>query len=238
MRYFEFNRIKSSDIGLRIYSTNWFSTPERDYTTQSVPGRDGDLIIDTGRYKNLLVKYECDLMSPASATIADQIKRMLLARKYLTLFDSGDPEHFRYAIPVKPFSDATEESVWFGSALFQFNCKPYRYKHTGQVPLSYENPGAIELFNPGMVYSCPLIELTATGDGGLMCAGRTMTLVDISGTVVIDTDNKLIYNKDTFENLANCNATDEFIQLEPGANTLTVTGDVSTIKITPRWRTL
>lgn len=238
MRYFEFNGIKSSDLDLRIYKTNWFSTPERDYSTQSVPGRDGDLIIDAGRCKNLLVKYECNLISPASAALADRIKRWLMVLKYIPLFDSGDPEHFRYALPVKPFSDATEESIWFGSALFQFNCKPYRYKFTGQEVRTYESPTSIELTNLGLIYACPTIELTAEGDVGLSCAGKTMTLIDISGTVIIDTENQLIYDKDTFANLAGSNATDEFIQLDPGANTLTITGNVSSIKITPNWRTL
>lgn len=238
MRFFEFNGTKSSDLGLHIYSTNWFSTPERDYTAQSVPGRDGDLILDQGRYKNLLVKYECDLISPASVTLANRIKRWLMVHKYLPLSDFGDPEHFRYAIPVKPFSDATEESIWFGSALFQFNCKPYRYMVTGKSVQTFENPDSIELNNPGLVYSCPVFELETEGDISLTCSGKTMNLLNTSGTLVIDTDNKLIYDKNSVANLAAHNATDEFIYFEPGNNTLTFIGNVVKAKITPNWRTL
>ena len=161
-----------------------------------------------------------------------------MVHKYLPLFDSGDPEHFRYACPVNPFSEATEESIWFGSALFQFNCKPYRYKKIGQMAQLYQNTDQIPLLNPGAVYSCPTLELQSVGDITIACAGKIMSLMDTSGTIVIDTENKLIYDKNTFANLANCNATDEFIQLEPGRNTITISGEVDQLKITPNWRTL
>lgn len=238
MRYIEYNGVKSNDLSLHIYNTNWFSSPERDYSTQSIPGRDGDLILDEGRYSNLLVKYECDLKLPASAVLADRIKQWLMSYKYLPLFDSGDSEHFRYAIPVKPFSEITEESIWFGSVLLQFNCKPYRYKYTGQTAMTYEAPDSIDLYNPGLIYSCPTIEIIAAGDVELSCAGKSMALLNISGTIIIDAENKLIYNKENFTNLAGINTTDDFIQFEPGKNTFILAGNVSQVKITPNWRTL
>ena len=45
MNYFVYNGVSSLDMGLRIESKNVFSAPEYDVTFQSIPGRNGDLIL-------------------------------------------------------------------------------------------------------------------------------------------------------------------------------------------------
>lgn len=35
------------------------SSPERDVNVISVPGRNGDLVIDNGRFKNITIEYKC-----------------------------------------------------------------------------------------------------------------------------------------------------------------------------------
>ena len=55
MNYFVYNGVSSLDMGLRIESKNVFSAPEYDVTFQSIPGRNGDLILPNGRYPNIQV---------------------------------------------------------------------------------------------------------------------------------------------------------------------------------------
>ena len=57
MNYFVYNGVSSLDMGLRIESKNVFSAPEYDVTFQSIPGRNGDLILPNGRYPNVQVTY-------------------------------------------------------------------------------------------------------------------------------------------------------------------------------------
>ena len=59
MNYFVYNGVSSLDMGLRIESKNVFSAPEYDVTFQSIPGRNGDLILPNGRYPNVQVTYSC-----------------------------------------------------------------------------------------------------------------------------------------------------------------------------------
>ena len=53
MNHFVYNGVSSLDMGLRIESKNVFSAPEYDVTFQSIPGRNGDLILPNGRYLRL-----------------------------------------------------------------------------------------------------------------------------------------------------------------------------------------
>ena len=56
---FTFNGLDSGDYGIFLTSPPKFALAERDVTTESVPGRNGDLVNDNGRYKNVLVTYKC-----------------------------------------------------------------------------------------------------------------------------------------------------------------------------------
>ena len=53
MNAFTYNGTSSYSLGLRIESKNVFSTPQYDTTFQSIPGRDGELIIPNGRFPNV-----------------------------------------------------------------------------------------------------------------------------------------------------------------------------------------
>lgn len=60
--YFIFDDIKSSSIeNLRILESNHHSISSRDFELISVPGRDGDLIIDNGKKKNSEIRLLCKL---------------------------------------------------------------------------------------------------------------------------------------------------------------------------------
>lgn len=60
--YFIFNNIKSSDIeNLRILESNHHSVSGRDFELISVPGRNGDLIVDNGKKKNSEIRLLCKL---------------------------------------------------------------------------------------------------------------------------------------------------------------------------------
>ena len=67
MNYFVYNGVSSLDMGLRIESKNVFSAPEYDVTFQSIPGRNGDLILPNGRYPNVQVTYSVFLPAKSIA---------------------------------------------------------------------------------------------------------------------------------------------------------------------------
>jgi phage-related protein len=73
MNYFEYNGISSLDLGLRIESKNVFSAPKYEVKFQSIPGRDGDLILPNGRYPNVQITYSVFLPAKTKEQLADKL---------------------------------------------------------------------------------------------------------------------------------------------------------------------
>ena len=73
MNAFTYNGTSSYNLGLRIESKNVFSTPQYDTTLQSIPGRDGDLIIPNGRFPNVQVTYSVFLPAKTLAELAQKL---------------------------------------------------------------------------------------------------------------------------------------------------------------------
>ena len=57
IHYLVYDGQSSLEYGVHISGTETFDAPERDITALSIPGRNGDLIFDNGRYKNIDVTY-------------------------------------------------------------------------------------------------------------------------------------------------------------------------------------
>ena len=76
MNYFVYNGVSSLDMGLRIESKNVFSAPEYDVTFQSIPGRNGDLILPNGRYPNVQVTYSVFLPAKSIAELAEKARQV------------------------------------------------------------------------------------------------------------------------------------------------------------------
>ena len=55
--YLLFDGHSSKDYGVYISGLNTFGGAERDVEVISVPGRNGDLTVDNGKYKNIHVTY-------------------------------------------------------------------------------------------------------------------------------------------------------------------------------------
>lgn len=103
MNYFVYNGVSSLDMGLRIESKNVFSAPEYDVTFQSIPGRNGDLILPNGRYPNVQVTYSVFLPAKSIAELAEKITKVKAwlygeQNAYHTLSDSYDTVYTRKAV--------------------------------------------------------------------------------------------------------------------------------------------
>ena len=57
MSYFFFNGYYSNEMGLIVEEKSVYNAPRRDFEMISVPGRDGGVVLDQGRYKNVEVSY-------------------------------------------------------------------------------------------------------------------------------------------------------------------------------------
>lgn len=139
MNYITFNGIPSWDTttqltngGLRIHVAKYpdYEMPERDYEEVHIPGRNGDLIFDTGTYKNVERKYE--IWSGPEAgdfkTLASKISKWLHPAKkgFVTLTDTYEPYYYRKACYLEDARIANQLNE-AGSATISFLCKPQRF---------------------------------------------------------------------------------------------------------------
>lgn len=142
MNYFEYNGIRSSDMGLHIQKKNVYSSPKYDSSFVSIPGRNGDLIVPNRRYENTQVSYSVYLSAKNSQQLADsitKIKAWLYTQPdgYHILKDSYDKKFFRYAL-FNSSLDIEDELNKIGVFTVSFNCKPFRYDIDGELPHSID----------------------------------------------------------------------------------------------------
>ena len=89
--------------------------------------------------------------------------------------------------------------------------------------------------NPGSVYSEPKITLTGSGDITLMVGTTIVELMDISGSIVIDSALQEAYIGNTLMNDHMCG---DFPVLKPGQNAVSWSGTVTRVVVKPNWRFL
>lgn len=223
---------KSSDrynVVVEHYPTR--PLPKRKVDVVSIPGRNGDLLFSQDAYENVVQEYDIYIS-------AEQLKLPITARRvaewllqpgYNRLFDSYEPEVFRLAY-YNGTQDIANIMNRFGKLTISFSCKPQRFLITGEDEQTFSAPGTI--INPTFCIAKPLITVLGSGDGTLNVGGTTVSLSDISEYITLDCD-----LQDAYKGLVNENAkvTGEFPTLEGGENVVSWTGDITGVKITPRW---
>jgi hypothetical protein len=99
---------------------------------------------------------------------------------------------------------------------------------TLEYPIPTESPYPFE--------SRPLYEITMAGTGTLIVNGKEWTITDYTGTLYCDTDAMEWYDASQRRN--NIVSGDGWPVFEAGENSVSYTGDITKVMVTPRWRTL
>ena len=95
--YLTFAGKNLGDFGVWISGSGTFNAPARDVSFQTVPGRNGDLLFDNGRFENVSVTYPAFISRRFQPRIDDL--RAFLAGQigYQILRDTYHPDEFRQA---------------------------------------------------------------------------------------------------------------------------------------------
>lgn len=229
MNYLIYNGINTSDYGIFISGAESFNAPEADLSFQPVPGRNGELIFDNRRWKNISLRYPAFIRDGFEAQARAFVQQMLADVGYKTLTSTYDTGHFRQAVFVGPVSFNT--GTWNRSANFDliFTCKPQRFLTSGNTSQSMTASGTIT--NPTAFSSLPLIRVYGTGT--LTVNGTAVTINSAGSYTDIDSD-----MQDCYRGSVNCNnnvVLDDFPVLSPGSNTITLGAGITQIRVTPRW---
>lgn len=228
-----FNGKDLGDFGIEVKGDSVYDSPERDIETVSVPGRDGDLLIDNGRYKNITVKYPAFILRKfKEASYFDGLRAFLMANTgYQRIEDNFHPEEYRIGRLKSSISPEVYEKGRTGEFELEFDCKPQRFLKRGERVKTFTENGV--LINDTLFSSKPLIRAYGTGTFYIGNYGVSISAAD----VYTDIDSDIM---DCFKGSANKNAyvsMNSFPLLAPGSNGITL-GTLSRIDIIPRWFTL
>lgn len=261
---FTFDGINSLESGVYITGQAVYNAPERAVEMVQIPGRNGDLAIDQGRYENIDVTYPAGVFAKTQEEFAEKIRtiRNILCSRfsYVIITDTYNPDEYRLGLYKSGLDVDPVAYSRAGQFDITFNCKPQRFLNSGTLPISlYEEDilvdhtldpivtdqgeeigvkSMIQSFdNPTPFESTPLIVTSTPGE--LRIGNQNIEIGgDGSLPIYIDSDMKEIYQ--VTQDGAIISASD-LVSFTPNAFPIIQPGtnDISTsigdIEIIPRW---
>lgn len=221
----------TKEFGIFISGEGTFSAPERNTSSQEVPGRNGALLFDMGNYKNMPVKYPAFIINGLPTRIRDFLNFAGAQIGYQRLEDTYHPYEFRMAkFKTNPSIETAGYMNRSGSFTLEFDCKPQRFLKSGEETITLTTNGV--LYNRTLQKAKPLLRVYGTS-GTIGIGSETITISSINDYVDIDCE-----ILDAYKGAVNCNGnvsfTDDII-LKPGNNNIAMSGNITKIVITPRW---
>lgn len=208
-----FNGKWSDELDLVIQSDPVYNYPEKDVTATHVPGRNGDILIDTGSYKNVSRSYSLGVGFKSGTTFISNSEEIIqwlkTADGYSRLEDDYDPDVYRYArysasgSLTNLYDEATTISV-------QFECKPQRFLKDGENEMDISVPSGV-IVNPTEYEALPKIEIDniPSDAGNIMLSiinddyTNIVTINSIvNSKVTIDSETQEVYDPDTDKSLS------------------------------------
>lgn len=230
--YIVFDGAPLTDFGVYVSGEGTFLSPERDYDITEIPGKNGDLYFDRGRFKNVEVKYPSFILEHLRKNMSGLRSYMLKKHGYLRLEDTYHPEEYRLAVfkgPIEP-----DDVIWLQAGKFDltFDCKPQRWLKVGEQPI--ELTSTTNIYNPTDFDAKPLLRVY--GKGALGVGSNTLTIAQHSNAY-IDIDCDLM---DCYCGTTNCNSlitlsSGNFPVLEPGAHGISLGTGITKVIVWPRW---
>ena len=239
-----FGGISSTTYSVIVAGYGEYGAPRRVVESYSIPGRNGNVTIDQGHYENITIKYDIVVHATSHATFkstVDAYRNAIVSQLgYQRLTDTYHTGEYRMARYAGGFDN--EPTFHGSSAVFtiEFDCKPQRFLTTGETATAVTSGSSIT--NATKFASEPLIEIT--GDGTLYIGDYSLVLdAGASNPVHIDCELMEAYEINSSDEIVNRNnlvtyQDGTFPRIEPGANLVTYSGNITAVKITPRWWTI
>lgn len=231
-----FDNVLFSEYGAYAFHANITDIPARSYDVMSVPGRNGSLIFDNGRYEDSSRVYSVSVDTLDNAmNLARKLKSII---GYAKLADDFEPEIYMIA---RVDSITTPIIVQDGVRMtITFTRKPQKFLIDGNSPVSYVSPNnddaLMGIYNPTEYDALPLVRVYGTG--AVYIGDTIITINENEEYIDIDCDLQDAHNYLENLNSAITLTTGEFWKIKPEYNAITFDDTISKVTITPRWWTL
>lgn len=133
--YLTFNGVNTEDYGIIISGAGTYATPERDITPIPIPGRNGDLHVDNGRFNNIQVRFEAGLSKGFESRFLPFMNAMLSAPSYSRLETDYHPDEYRLGTFMAEMVPDVGTILRSGHFDLVFDCKPQRFLKAGEQAL-------------------------------------------------------------------------------------------------------
>ena len=148
-----FDDINCNAYGVYVTDTDVDNAPIRVYQTESIPGRNGDIVFDTKSYENITIQYP--------AFVYDEYDSNIIAIRNRFVAKTDDRKLGRFT--------------------FEFDCKPQRYLKIGEESITYTANGTI--FNPTEMEARPFMRVYGRGvltvNGTAVTISSTSSYIDL-----------------------------------------------------------
>lgn len=166
MESFRFGTFDTAYEGLIVGGQNTFNFARRDRSFIAVQGRNGDLILDNGRYVNSTVSYKVlipdDFENKRNALIRGLTTQ---GSGYVKLTDTYHPQKFRMATLDTDVEFLTGMLNRYGTGDVVFDCMPQLFLDAGAAEITIPAHGVVAKFEIlGSQVALPLIKLYTTTD--------------------------------------------------------------------------
>lgn len=235
MHSFTFDGANSREYcKLFVSGGDTYNAPERDIESIPVPGRNGELTIDHGRYKNIKVEYSGWIMENVNTNMLKARNWLCSKIGYKRLEDDYNTDTFRMARIVDGVSFSLT-STFPQAALtkIQFDCMPQRWLKSGETEIVKNSTGT-SISNPTLFPAKPLITVFGTGEGTITVGGKKVSISDIGGSIVLDSEIERAYSGSTPKD-DKITITNGYPTIPGGSSTVKFTGGVTKVSIIPRW---
>lgn len=214
------------DFGIWIGKLPGIVRAEERHEDIQIPGRAGSLTLKEGEdvYEDML--RECTILTRNTNPKLDDLKDWLTGASDLIFSNELD-----YVYEAQVLGEVRLDRI--SNDLLQgkipFICAPLR-KARAEETITMTASGTIT--NSGNVASKPKVSITASGEKTITIGGTSMTLKNLSGTVVVDCDAGIITQNGA---IWTEEVTGDFWRIPKGQSTVTLP-ESTTVEIEPRWR--
>lgn len=228
---FYLDGIDARSVGIRLQKPIEFSEAVPIVEEQTIPGRNGDLIWETGSYENRIGSASCFCLQKDVERAISSAGRFLMGKKgYRRLETSDDPNHY-WMTRVENSPQIAMRLRTLAPFEIGFDCKPQRFVKAGENAVVFTSNGS--LFNQYGQVALPFITLYGQGAGRLTIGDCVVEVKALDGTLYLDSDTQNAYNDNGNQNL-NINAP-VFPVLGDGEIPVAFSGGIDRVEIIPRW---
>ena len=182
---FTYKGINSRDMGLRIDGNLSFESPDRDVDLISIAGRNGDLVMDNGRFESVLKTLNCRILTEGNVEERiNQIHNWLATDVgYHDFTWSGDRD-FTYQAMVENGVRSQRTLTKLARMAIKFRVHPIKYL-TSSLSERQVSSG-MNIANPFDIASKPIIRIVGNGNFRLNIGNQVLDLRDINRGITVD----------------------------------------------------